>query len=74
MIRIVVCNLYPFVETVKKPEVTIADAVENIDIGKFEFFIFFPLCKICYITISIVRWCDIVESCCQKPHKSHCLG
>lgn len=29
----VVCNLYPFVETVSKPNVTIADAVENIDIG-----------------------------------------
>ncbi|XP_060526974.1 bifunctional purine biosynthesis protein ATIC [Cylas formicarius] len=33
MIRIVVCNLYPFVQTVSKPNVTIADAVENIDIG-----------------------------------------
>lgn len=33
MIRIVVCNLYPFVETVSKPNVTIEDAVENIDIG-----------------------------------------
>lgn len=33
MIRIVVCNLYPFVDTISKPEVTIADAVENIDIG-----------------------------------------
>lgn len=33
MIRIVVCNLYPFVETVSKPNVTIPDAVENIDIG-----------------------------------------
>ncbi|CAH1128522.1 unnamed protein product [Ceutorhynchus assimilis] len=33
MIRIVVCNLYPFVQTVSKPDVTIADAVENIDIG-----------------------------------------
>ncbi|XP_045447056.1 bifunctional purine biosynthesis protein ATIC [Melitaea cinxia] len=33
MISVVVCNLYPFVETVSKPEVTIADAVENIDIG-----------------------------------------
>lgn len=33
MIRIVVCNLYPFVQTVSKPDVSIADAVENIDIG-----------------------------------------
>ncbi|XP_038222876.1 bifunctional purine biosynthesis protein ATIC [Zerene cesonia] len=33
MISVVVCNLYPFVETVSKPNVTIADAVENIDIG-----------------------------------------
>lgn len=33
MIRVVVCNLYPFSETVAKPSVTVADAVENIDIG-----------------------------------------
>ncbi|CAG4992019.1 unnamed protein product, partial [Parnassius apollo] len=33
MISIVVCNLYPFVQTVSKPDVTVADAVENIDIG-----------------------------------------
>lgn len=33
MISVVVCNLYPFVKTVTKPDVTIADAVENIDIG-----------------------------------------
>lgn len=31
--QVVVCNLYPFVETVKKPDCTLADAVENIDIG-----------------------------------------
>jgi len=34
MIRIVVCNLYPFVHTVSKPDVTVPEAVENIDIGK----------------------------------------
>ncbi|KAG7211349.1 hypothetical protein KM043_010643 [Ampulex compressa] len=33
LIRVVVCNLYPFVNTVSKPDVTIEDAVENIDIG-----------------------------------------
>ncbi|KAK9871302.1 hypothetical protein WA026_011571 [Henosepilachna vigintioctopunctata] len=33
LIQIVVCNLYPFVKTVSNPDVTIADAVENIDIG-----------------------------------------
>ncbi|KAJ6640228.1 Bifunctional purine biosynthesis protein ATIC [Pseudolycoriella hygida] len=32
-IQLVVCNLYPFVNTVSKPNVTVADAVENIDIG-----------------------------------------
>ncbi|OZJ05438.1 Bifunctional purine biosynthesis protein ADE17 [Bifiguratus adelaidae] len=32
-IDIVVCNLYPFKETVAKPDVTIAGAVEEIDIG-----------------------------------------
>ena len=29
----VIVNLYPFVETVSKPDVTLADALENIDIG-----------------------------------------
>nr|XP_023013134.1 bifunctional purine biosynthesis protein PURH-like [Leptinotarsa decemlineata] len=33
MVRLVVCNLYPFVETVSKENVTVDDAVENIDIG-----------------------------------------
>lgn len=30
---LVVCNLYPFAKTVKKPQVLFDDAVENIDIG-----------------------------------------
>ncbi|RUS78921.1 hypothetical protein EGW08_013299, partial [Elysia chlorotica] len=33
MIRIVVCNLYPFVKTVADPDVKVEDAVEQIDIG-----------------------------------------
>ena len=32
-IDLVVVNLYPFVETISKPGVTLADALENIDIG-----------------------------------------
>ncbi|KAI8641721.1 phosphoribosylaminoimidazolecarboxamide formyltransferase/IMP cyclohydrolase [Parasitella parasitica] len=32
-IDIVVCNLYPFKETIAKPNVTISEAVEEIDIG-----------------------------------------
>ncbi|KAJ1187673.1 hypothetical protein NDU88_004447 [Pleurodeles waltl] len=32
-VRVVVCNLYPFVKTVASPEVTVAEAVEQIDIG-----------------------------------------
>src|SRR3954462_7948948 len=32
-IDLVVCNLYPFEQTVAKPGVTEAEAVENIDIG-----------------------------------------
>jgi phosphoribosylaminoimidazolecarboxamide formyltransferase / IMP cyclohydrolase len=32
-IDLVVVNLYPFVETVSKPGCTLADAIENIDIG-----------------------------------------
>lgn len=33
LIQLVVCNLYPFVNTVTKLEVKIEDAIENIDIG-----------------------------------------
>jgi phosphoribosylaminoimidazolecarboxamide formyltransferase/IMP cyclohydrolase len=33
LIDLVVVNLYPFRETVAKPEVTLEDAIENIDIG-----------------------------------------
>ena len=33
LIDIVAVNLYPFKETVSKPDVTLADAIENIDIG-----------------------------------------
>lgn len=33
MIDLVACNLYPFQETVAKPGVTLAEAVEQIDIG-----------------------------------------
>ena len=32
-IDIVVVNLYPFLETISKPDVTLEDALENIDIG-----------------------------------------
>ncbi|XP_017873783.1 PREDICTED: bifunctional purine biosynthesis protein PURH [Drosophila arizonae] len=33
LIQLVVCNLYPFASTIAKPDVSLADAVENIDIG-----------------------------------------
>ncbi|KAF5897557.1 bifunctional purine biosynthesis protein PURH, partial [Clarias magur] len=33
LVRVVVCNLYPFVKTVASPNVTVAEAVEQIDIG-----------------------------------------
>ena len=32
-IRIVVCNLYPFQDVISRQNFTLADAVENIDIG-----------------------------------------
>lgn len=32
-IDLLVCNLYPFEETIKKPKVDINDVIENIDIG-----------------------------------------
>lgn len=32
-INMVVCNLYPFSETIAKPNVTLQDAIEQIDIG-----------------------------------------
>lgn len=34
-INMVVCNLYPFSETIKSPEVALEDAIEQIDIGGF---------------------------------------
>ncbi|KAJ7173483.1 bifunctional purine biosynthesis protein ade10 [Mycena filopes] len=34
-ISIVVCNLYPFTSTISQPNCTLADAVEEIDIGGF---------------------------------------
>uniref|UniRef100_A0A8C4TXA1 Bifunctional purine biosynthesis protein ATIC n=1 Tax=Falco tinnunculus TaxID=100819 RepID=A0A8C4TXA1_FALTI len=33
LVRVVVCNLYPFVKTVSSPNVTVQEAVEKIDIG-----------------------------------------
>ncbi|XP_034051033.1 bifunctional purine biosynthesis protein PURH [Thalassophryne amazonica] len=33
LVRVVVCNLYPFMKTVSNPDVTVEDAVEQIDIG-----------------------------------------
>ncbi|VVC26909.1 Hypothetical protein CINCED_3A014748 [Cinara cedri] len=33
LIKIVVCNLYPFEKVISKPDTNISDAVENIDIG-----------------------------------------
>ncbi|KAM3877382.1 bifunctional purine biosynthesis protein ATIC [Diretmus argenteus] len=33
LVRVVVCNLYPFVKTISSPTVTVEDAVEQIDIG-----------------------------------------
>ena len=32
-IDLVIVNLYPFVETIKKPNVSLEEAIENIDIG-----------------------------------------
>lgn len=32
-IDIVVCNLYPFEQTIQKPKVTFEEAIENIDVG-----------------------------------------
>ena len=33
MINLVVCNLYPFEDTIAKPDVTLSEAIEQIDIG-----------------------------------------
>ena len=35
LINIVICNLYPFVQIIKKSDTTIAEAFEQIDIGGF---------------------------------------
>ena len=46
----VVCNLYPFEDTIAKEGVTVPDAVEQIDIGELEneLYLFFPIKKILY--------------------------
>ena len=36
-LRVVACNLYPFEQTIAKPDVAVEDAVENIDIGQYIF-------------------------------------
>ena len=33
MVDMVVCNLYPFTETISRPDVTVPEAIEQIDIG-----------------------------------------
>lgn len=35
-IDLVVVNLYPFKETIQQPDVTVAEAIEQIDIGAFQ--------------------------------------
>lgn len=50
MIRVVVCNLYPFSETVANPSVTIADAVENVDIGQLPYNLY-PCCLFLYLCL-----------------------
>jgi len=39
MIDFVACNLYPFQKCIARPDVTIPEAVEEVDIGK-KFIIF----------------------------------
>lgn len=38
--RFVVCNLYPFAQTVRRSGVTAEECIENIDIGRLNFEIF----------------------------------
>lgn len=45
LIDVVVCNLYPFSAVIQKPDVTQADAIENIDIGNTKILI--KCIKIC---------------------------
>ena len=35
MIDFVACNLYPFQKCIARPDVTIPEAVEEVDIGKY---------------------------------------
>jgi phosphoribosylaminoimidazolecarboxamide formyltransferase/IMP cyclohydrolase len=53
----VVCNLYPFKETVAKPFVKIDEAVEEIDIGIYDRLSLFL----------IYRWSNAFTSCCEEP-------
>jgi phosphoribosylaminoimidazolecarboxamide formyltransferase/IMP cyclohydrolase len=33
LVKVVVCNLYPFEKAIKQPDCTLDTAIENIDIG-----------------------------------------
>ena len=48
-IRIVVCNLYPFQDAVSKENANLADAIENIDIGRFLSIVLFSIQLIQFI-------------------------
>jgi hypothetical protein len=55
--RVVVCNLYPFVKTVSSADVTVAEAVENIDIGEWSNL------RHTWSMTFVNRWCYSFESC-----------
>jgi hypothetical protein len=78
-IDIVVCNLYPFKETIAKPEVTIPQAVEEVDIGKCVgiYFVCLFVWGFLFSMILIfifLRWCYFASCCCQEPRSCfYCL-
>jgi hypothetical protein len=67
LVRVVACNLYPFSQTVAKPDIGIPEAVKNIGIGKFNKITQRRTLKIC-----ILRWSYAIESCSQKSRPRHC--
>ena len=75
LVQVVVCNLYPFVKTVAKEGVSIADAVENVDIGQKYICVATIITAndgtVVVIIIFNFRRCDFIESSGQESCSCH---
>lgn len=62
------CNLYPFVKTVASPNVTVTDAVEQIDIGELD-------SEILLLIFNVHKTCEMINHfLCRWSYSSPCCG